>query len=110
MVQRIRSVVFIVIGVVSLGLSIGCYTIEDLDYESRSIYGGDAFTGIQNAAAVTSRNIKELARIVQFGFGSVLLVMGITFVGVGVTALISVCEEDSELDPDIIDSTSSTEG
>ena len=64
-----------VIGIVAIGLSIKCYTIDEMDYESRSMYGGDAYTGIQNAAAATSKNVKELAEIVQFGFGSVLLVI-----------------------------------
>ena len=49
------------------------------------MYGGDAYTGIQNAAATTSKNVKELAGIVQFGFGSILLVMGLGLVGLGLT-------------------------
>ena len=85
MVQNLRSIVLIVIGVIAIGLSIKCYTIDDLSYESSSMYGGDAFTGIQNAAATTSKNVKELAAIVQFGFGSVLLVTGLALVGVGLT-------------------------
>jgi len=85
MVQKLRSIVLMVIGIVAIGLSIKCYTIDEMNYESKSMYGGDAFTGIQNAAAATSKNVKELAEIVQFGFGSVLLVMGLTLVGVGLT-------------------------
>ena len=85
MSQKIRAIVLIVVGVVSLGLSIKCFTTDDLGYESCSMYGGDAFTGIQNAAATTSKNVKDLAEIVQFGFGSILLVMGLTLVGSGLT-------------------------
>jgi len=85
MVQKLRSIVLIVVGIIAIGLSIKCYTTDKLDYESRSMYGGDAYTGIQNAAAMTSKNVKELAEIVQFGFGSVLLVMGLTLVGIGMT-------------------------
>lgn len=96
MVQKLRSIVLIVIGVIAIGLSIKCYTINDLSYESRSMYGGDAFTGIQNAAAVTSKNVKELAGIVQFGFGSILLVMGLTLVGVGMTTPMGARRENSE--------------
>ena len=50
-----------------------------------SSYGGDAFTGIQNAGAQTSENVKNLAKIVQFGFGSVLLIAGFGFLGIGLT-------------------------
>ena len=56
MAQNFRSTVFIVIGIIAIGLAIGCYSIDDLHYEAINIYGGDAFTGIQNAAAVTSRS------------------------------------------------------
>ena len=93
MVQKIRAIVLIIIGIVAIGLSIKCYTFDKLDYESKSMYGGDAFTGIQNAAAVTSKNVKDLAGIVQFGFGSVLLVMGLTLVGFGLTTPMKANQE-----------------
>ena len=96
MVQKLRSTVLIVIGIIAIGLSIKCYTIDDLDYESRSMYGGDAYTGIQNAAAMTSRNVKELASIVQFEFGSVLLVMGLSLLGVGLTTPMGARNANSE--------------
>ena len=105
MAQNFRSTVFIVIGIIAIGLAIGCYSIDD--YESINIYGGDAFTGIQNAAAVTSRNVKELAAIVQFGFGSVLLVMGLTLVGVGLIPLIGARQDETELAPETTEATSS---
>ena len=107
MAQNFRSTVFIVIGIIAIGLAIGCYSIDDLHYESINIYGGDAFTGIQNAAAVTSRNVKELASIVQFGFGSVLLVMGLTLVGVGLIPLIGARQDETELAPETTEATSS---
>lgn len=99
MVQKLRSIVLIIIGIVAIGLSIKCFKIDDLSYESRSMYGGDAFTGIQNAAAITSKNVKELAGIVQFGFGSVLLVMGLTLVGVGLTTPMKSRQNNSETIP-----------
>ena len=85
MVQKFRSIVLIVVGIIALGLSIKCFSIDDLDYASKSMYGSDAYTGIQNAAAATSKNVKELASIVQFGFGSILLVMGLGLIGFGLT-------------------------
>ncbi len=85
MVQKFRSIIMIVVGIVALGLSIKCFSFDDLDYVTKSMYGGDAFTGIQNAAAVTSENVKELAKIMQFGFGSILLVMGLGLIGIGLT-------------------------
>ena len=85
MAQKFRSIILIVVGIIALGLSIKCFSIDDLDYATKSMYGGDAYTGIQNAAAATSKNVKELASIVQFGFGSILLVMGLGLIGLGLT-------------------------
>lgn len=45
--------------------------------EGALIYGGDAYTGIQNAAAQTANNVQKLTEIVKFAFGSLLLVVGI---------------------------------
>jgi len=109
MVQKIRSYAFIVIGIVALFLSFKCYTMDDLKFETRSMYGGDAFTGIQNAAAVTSENVKDLAAIVQFGFGSVLLVMGLAFVGIGLTSPIGSLTEKNNSNPDYAEYTPEAE-
>lgn len=42
-------------------------------YANNMQYGGDAYTGIQNAAAQTARNVKALATIAKDGFGFVLM-------------------------------------
>lgn len=99
MEQKLRSGILILVGIIALFLSFKCYTIDDLGYESSSMYGGDAYTGIQNAAAKTSQNVKELASIVQFGFGSVLLVMGLTILGFGLTMPMGTNKEVAENAP-----------
>lgn len=98
--KDIRTVILIIIGVISIGLSIKCFSFKELDYEPKSMYGGDAFTGIQNAGAQTSENVKELANIVKFGFGSVLLVTGLGFLGVGLTTPVTkrVSEDEQQED------------
>lgn len=98
--KNIRTVILIIIGIVSIGLSIKCFSFKELSYEPKSMYGGDAFTGIQNAGAQTSENVKELANIVKFGFGSVLLVAGLGFLGVGLTTPMTkrVSEEETQED------------
>lgn len=66
----------------------GGASVKDMDtgtYTSYSYYGGDAYTGIQQAAADTSRNVRSLASIVKTGFqgvsgtgmGYLLLIIGI---------------------------------
>ena len=43
-------------------------------------YGGDAYTGIQNAAAQTANNIRYLAEIIQIGLGGILLIAGLLII------------------------------
>lgn len=95
MSKNFRTVLLIVVGIISIALSIKCFSYEDLDYSPRSMYGGDAYTGIQNAAAMTSKNVKELASIVQFGFGSVLLVSGLTLLAFGLTSPMQKKQEEN---------------
>ena len=46
-------------------------------FVSNQYYGGDAYTGIQQAAAQTGNNVQDLADIARFGFFAVLLIFGI---------------------------------
>lgn len=96
----------IIVGVISIGLSIRCFTFGKLDYEEKMEYGGDAFTGIQNATAKTSQNVVELAKIAKFGFGSVLLVVGLSFLGIGLTSPIQNSENNDGI---MLDETKSTD-
>lgn len=95
--NNIRAKILILIGSISIVLSIVCFAYGDLKFEPRSIYGGDAYTGIQNAAAVTSENVMILAKIVKIGFSSVLLVAGLGFLCFGLTEPIKKeADEDIE--------------
>lgn len=103
MAKNIRTIILIVIGVISIGLSIRCFSFKELSSQPKSVYGGDAFTGIQNAGAQTSENVMELAKIVQFGFGSVLLVAGLGFLGVGLTTPMTRKSDEDETEPEAQD-------
>lgn len=43
-------------------------------------YGGDAYTGIQNAAAKTANNVQYLAEILKTGMSSALIISGIAMI------------------------------
>lgn len=75
-----KKAFFTLNGIVSVVLSIICFIMGSGSYEIDITYGGDAYTGIQNAAAQTARNVQSLANIVKFGFGSILLIFGITLI------------------------------
>ena len=78
------KILLIVIGAVSIALSIRCFAKYTGQYSEYVTYGGDAYTGIQNAAAETANNVKEMNKIISFGFGSVLLVIGASMLGIGI--------------------------
>lgn len=50
------------------------------EYVSDLAYGGDAYTGIQNAGAATACNVQDLARLVRSGFSALLTVIGIALI------------------------------
>ncbi len=66
----ISGVISIIFGFMMLGMEVGAY-------ESNSSYGGDAYTGIQNAAAQTANNLIDVAQIAQSGFSYLLIAIGL---------------------------------
>ena len=64
-------------GIASIVMGIVCFGMYAGSGFSFETYGGDAYTGIQNAAAQTARNVRDLADIARFGFGSLLIVVGV---------------------------------
>lgn len=75
-----KKICYLLSGVVSTILGIVCYVMNTGSYESSETYGGDAYTGIQNAAAQTANNVQYLTAAVKFGFGSVLLIAGFVLI------------------------------
>lgn len=83
--KTIKKIGFAVSGLASLILGIVCYCLDAGSYVFNVQYGGDAYTGIQNAAARTACNVTNLAKICKFGFGSVLLIAGVVLIICAVT-------------------------
>lgn len=67
----------VVAGLLSVILGFVAYGYDTGSWEGGFTYGGDAYTGIQNAAAQTANNVQDLTELVCFGVGSVLLVAGL---------------------------------
>ena len=81
--KKFCAVLFIIIGILAIVLSYVAYDSYIGAYESSESYGGDAYTGIQNAAAQTANNVKALAEIVAFSTGSILLISGLFMIVFG---------------------------
>ena len=93
----VAAVVAIVLGVVTMTKAEKLYTGR---YVSHETYGGDAYTGIQNAAADTAGNVqsgnyilREIDENLCFGLGSILIVIGLTLAAFAVAFLLGKKDE-----------------
>ena len=64
-------------GILSIIFGIITLVQDTGSWESSISYGGDAYTGIQNAAATTANNVQDLAAIVATGLGFLLISIGL---------------------------------
>lgn len=68
-------------GIASIVLGILTYTLNFAGYTSPfHQYNGEAYTGIQQAAAQTAENVYYLSKTVIFGLGSVLIILGLAII------------------------------
>ena len=81
----LRAIFLVVIGIWALVLSGKMDDRETDDYAFFHSYGGDAYTGIQNAAAKTSKNVVYLNNTLKYGFQYTLFIAGLAFIAVGAT-------------------------
>lgn len=83
--MKLKSILWYVIGLLSIILSICCFSMEVGDKVTMQYFGGDAYTGMQQASAHAANNVLALAKVVKFGFGSLLLSVGLAMFVWGVT-------------------------
>ena len=82
--RKLAKTLLAAVGILAIVLSIVVFTLNVGEDELNEFYGGDAYTGIQQAAAQSANNVRKLAKICRFGFGSVLIVTGLAMVGAAV--------------------------
>lgn len=85
MLKIIRSVAFIIIAIVAFTFSSKIDDMGNGDYVSSSRYGGDAYTGMQNASAETGCNVYKGNQIIQKGFKYAFILAGLSFLAIGLT-------------------------
>ena len=78
--KLIVCILAMIIGFVSITLGADMADSWDGDYVSSQYYGGDAYTGIQQASAATANNVRYTTEAVNEGFGNVLIIMGILII------------------------------
>ena len=75
--KKLLKIFGIILGVLAIVLAIVIFTQDVGYYESNHSYGGDAYTGIQNASAQAANNIMYVGELIRFSIGSLMLVMGL---------------------------------
>ena len=99
----LKSKLLALVGAISIALSVFVFT-RTVDKNLITIglreqrYGADAYTGIQNAAACTGRNVSHVADYICYGFSSVLLVAGLTLIVVALPEEEGYEEDDEEVE------------
>ena len=83
-ITKIAAILLLVAGLIALVFAVQTLTADTGSLESNTTYGGDAYTGIQNAAAQTARNVKKLTELCTKAFGGILLALSFAFFGFGV--------------------------
>ena len=90
--EIIRNILFVVIGVLSIIFAINIGGLSTGNFEMSFSYGGDAYTGIQNACAGAANNAIDVANILQQGFEYCLIIAGFVLVSIGGTSLCKLLE------------------
>lgn len=81
-----------IIGILSIIVGVICLCQYGGSYETDITYGGDAYTGIQNASAQAANNLLALSWIVKLGFGSTLIISGLALIVIASTIVIQPFE------------------
>lgn len=93
--KKFFTVLLLATGILSIILSVYSFNSLIGASVSQKVYGGDAYTGIQNAASQTANNVREMAEMMSFSFGSILLVGGLTLIFSSCNMLISYAQQSS---------------
>lgn len=78
--KNVRSILFAIVGVLSIYVSIWMRNMNSGNIETPREYGGEAYTGIQNAEVRTGANIYFQSEIIKEGFADVLLITGMVLI------------------------------
>jgi hypothetical protein len=84
------NILGIISGIVSIIGGIVVFTMDGGSHSSSYTYGGDAYTGIQNASADAANNICDLINITRTGFALVLIVLGLALIAYFAKSKVSV--------------------
>ena len=96
--KKIGAIGIVLTGIMAIVFGIICWCYWDSysyygDYVSYETYGGDAYTGIQNAAADTANNINDLISVIGYATSTLINYMGYLIFTIGVCYLSLVLQK-----------------
>ena len=92
--KKILSIMLFALAALSLIFAIVCFGSDTGYWVSSKSYGGDAYTGIQNAAAQTANNINYLRENINTFAGLFFVIVALTFAAFGVYNFIVSTEKN----------------
>lgn len=81
--KRLR-VFCILLSLLAFLFAILVFDLDPGSYESNHSYGGDAYTGIQNAAAQAANNVQDVGRLLRTALGYGFLLQGAILLSVAI--------------------------
>lgn len=82
--RKILSITLFAISALSFIFAIVCFSADAGYWVSSKSYGGDAYTGIQNAAAQTANNLTYLTENINTFTGLFFIIIAVTLAAFGV--------------------------
>ena len=92
--KAVFSLLGAISGIVSIVFSFVVFGMSNGSFENSKKYGGDAYTGMQNATAQTANNVQDLCELVQTGIGGLLLVVGLALIAYFGSKIYSIYKEE----------------
>ncbi len=87
--KKFSGILFLGVAIISIIFAMICFDMYDGNYESDIKYGGDAYTGIQNAAAQTANNVMYTNRCIKTIGGFAFIIIGLVLGTIGVDCLLA---------------------
>ena len=78
--DKIFDILGMVTGILSVIIGITFFSGSYGVHVTSQSYGGDAYTGIQNAVAYTGNNVRALAKLLKSGFAWILIIIGLAII------------------------------
>ena len=76
----IRSVLLAIVGILSIGMGIHYNSMDLGELSPYKEYGGDAFTGIQNAEVQTGGLVRLQSQLIREGIANIFIFAGLTMI------------------------------